>query len=189
MSIEKARKTTRTATMLAMVLGTALTAAPAPAAETVNGITRYCTASWRNARLPTDVWPDCTQEVFIRLLERLPADVWNDALKQDGDEHRELLRAIDCVKKRVQRAKKAQAYPEAGVVDHHADNNLADAEEIALAFDEALTPRQQRILQMWAEGYEVPAIAEQLGTTAPRVSDDKYKAIKRLREYFAGREV
>ena len=91
---------------------------------------------------------------------------------------------------RLDDAKKAQAYPETGVVDHHAnDNSLADAEEIALAFDEALTPRQQQILQMWAEGHEVPAIAEQLRTTAPRVSDDKYKAIKRLREYFAGREV
>jgi DNA-binding CsgD family transcriptional regulator len=190
MSTEPRRKTTRTATMLAMVLGTALSAASAPAADTLNGITRYCTASWRNARLPADVWPDCTQEVFVRLLERLPADVWDDALKPDGDEHRELLRAIDCVKKRVQRAKKTQAYPEIGVVDLNvADSNLADTEEIALAFDEALTPRQQRILQLWAEGHEVPAIAQQLGTTAPRVSDDKYKAIKRLREHFAGREV
>ncbi len=189
MSTGPQRKSIRTATMLAVVLGTALSAASAPA-ETLNGITRYCTASWRNARLPADVWPDCTQEVFARLLERLPADVWNDALKPDGDEHRELLRAVDCVKKRVQRAKKTQAYPETGIVDNNVTTStLADTEEIALAFDEALTPRQQQILQLWAEGHEVPDIAEQLGTTAPRVSDDKYKGIKRLREYFAGREV
>ena len=190
MATETRRKTATTATMLAVVLGTALSAAQAPAAETLTGITRYCTASWRNARLPADIWPDCTQEVIVRLLERLPADVWTDALKQDCDEHRELLRAIDCVKKRVQRSKKTQAYPLTGVVDQHtSDSVLADAEEIRLAFDEALTSRQQRILQLWAEGHEVPDIATQLGTTAPRVSDDKYKAIKRLREYFAGREM
>ena len=86
MSTEPRRKSIRTATMLAVVLGTALSAAAAPA-ETLNGISGYCTASWRNARLPADVWPDCTQEVFASLLERLPADVWNDALKPDGDEH------------------------------------------------------------------------------------------------------
>src|SRR5207302_1702393 len=107
--------------------GTALTAAPAEAAA-LTGITRYCTACWRNARLPADVWPDCTQEVFVRLLERLPAADWGDALRPDGTEHRELLRAIDCVKKRVQRAKATVAYPETGTADTLDDiNSITDA--------------------------------------------------------------
>lgn len=186
----KYRTTGRTAAMLAVMLGTALSTQAAPAADTLNSITRYCTASWRNARLPSDVWPDCTQEVFVRLLERLPAKEWSDALKPDGDEHRELLRAIDCVKKRVQRAKKAQAYPEAGVVDRDSRNDdAAIKEEIARAFAETLTSRQRQILTLWAEGHDMADIAGQLGSTAPRICDDKYKAIKKLRQYFVQREM
>jgi len=168
--------------MLAMALGTALTAAPP--ARAVTDISRYCTACWRNARLPADVWPDCTQEVFVRLLERLPAETWDVALKQDADEHRELVRAIDCVKKRVQRARKPQALPEEGVADRRVDAAADDREVLAQAAAEVLTDRQRQVLRLWAEGYEVPDIAKELNTTAARVSDEKYKAIRRLRGYL-----
>ena len=99
--------------MVAMVLGTALSAvapvratAPVSAERAINDMGRYCTTCWRNARLPADCWPDCTQEVFIRLLERVPVNAWDRSLADEGDERREFLRAIDAVKKRVQRAKK-----------------------------------------------------------------------------------
>src|SRR5947199_5522089 len=105
-------------TVLAMMLGTALSASPAPASETLTGITRYCTACWRNARLPADVWPDCTQEVFARLLERVPPQAWAQTLSDEGQERREFLRAIDAVKKRVQRGRKWSAYPEDSVADY-----------------------------------------------------------------------
>lgn len=174
--------------MLAVILGTALTASPAPASDALAGISRYCTACWRNARLPADVWPDCTQEVFVRLLERLPTQSWSDALHQDDPGHRELLRAVDCVKKRILRARKTAEYPESGIADGTRDEEqLIAAEELQKAFDEVLTPRQARILSLWAEGYEVPEIAKELNTTAPRVSDDKYKAVRRLRDWFAER--
>src|SRR5262249_9630678 len=99
--------------MMAMVLGTALSAlggqspAAAPeAAQAVNDLSRYCTACWRNARLHPDCWTDCTQEVFCRLLERVEPSAWNLALAKEGDERREFLRAIDTVKKRSQRSRK-----------------------------------------------------------------------------------
>jgi RNA polymerase sigma factor (sigma-70 family) len=168
--------------MLAMALGTALSTAPP--ARAVTDISRYCTACWRNARLPADVWPDCTQEVFVRLLERLPAETWDVALKQDADEHRELVRAIDCVKKRVQRAKKPQTLPEEGVADRRVDEAADNREVLAQAAAEVLTDRQRQVLRLWAEGYEVPDIAKELNTTAARVSDEKYKAIRRLRGYL-----
>jgi RNA polymerase sigma factor (sigma-70 family) len=176
----------RTGGMLAaVVLGTALSAAPADRA--VTDISKYCTACWRNARLPADVWSDCTQEVFVRLLERLPAETWDVALKQDAEEHRELVRAIDCVKKRVQRAKKPQALPEEGVADRSASGRLNDDREVlARAAAEVLTDRQRQVLRLWAEGYEVPEIAEELATTPARVSDEKYKAIRRLQAHLSG---
>lgn len=173
------------AALLAVVLGTAITTAPAPAA--VNDISRYCTACWRNARLPADVWPDCTQEVFVRLLERLPATTWNDALNQDASEHRELVRAIDCVKKRVQRARKAQPIPVEGVADDQSISESARQDEWELirhAAKEVLSERQRKVIAMSAMGYEVSDISDELGISPARVSDEKYKAIHRLREYL-----
>lgn len=80
------KKSRRRPYMVAMVLGTALSALGTPAAvarevpentaRAVADISRYCTACWRNARLNPDCWPDCTQEVFSRLLERVDPDAW-----------------------------------------------------------------------------------------------------------------
>src|SRR5439155_19183164 len=103
-------RTPRRRAMVAMVLGTAL-AALGPSARAgddvspraINDISRYCTACWRNARLPADRWGDCTQEVFSRLLDRVPTEDWDRLLNGEGEERREFLRAIDAVKKRTQR--------------------------------------------------------------------------------------
>ncbi len=101
--------------MAAMVLG-ALASTPAarasPPPQVVTDISKYCQACWRNARLPADRWEDCTHEVFVRLLERLGAEGWTSVLDaEDTQERREFLRAIDTVRKRVQRERKLQALP------------------------------------------------------------------------------
>jgi RNA polymerase sigma factor (sigma-70 family) len=183
--------------MMAVVLGTALTAFGAnrlDAAEVpghaVSDIGRYCTSCWRNARLPVDSWGDCTQEVFCRLLERVPADRWELALHGDGDERREFLRAIDAVKKRTQRAKRYS-----GDVEQAPDPRLGDErsleedrETVHQAARRLLTPRQQRILQLSFEGWSVQQIGAELGLPVERVSDEKYKAIRRLRHHLVDRE-
>jgi RNA polymerase sigma factor (sigma-70 family) len=183
---------------MAMVLGTALTAlggAPAAAAESqealcaVNDISRYCTTCWRNARLHPDCWTDCTQEVFSRLLERVRPDAWGRVLKSDGEERREFLRAIDAVKKRTQRARKWAPVPPEGVADRREDlrRHLADQREaVARAAEELLSPRQRRIVQLSFDGWSVQEIADELHTPPERVSDEKYKAIRKLRGRLAG---
>ena len=55
-------------------------------------------------------------------------------------------------------------------------------EVIAQAAKEVLSPRQRSILDDTVRGYTVPEIAERLDTTAERVSDEKYKAIRKLRD-------
>ena len=78
--------------LMAVVLGTALATlgseATANASEispqAINNISRYCTACWRNARLPQDQWNDCTQEVLCRLLRSLPADAWQQVLARNA---------------------------------------------------------------------------------------------------------
>lgn len=176
--------------MAAVVLGTALTALGAErlsAAEVppqaVNDIGRYCTSCWRNARLPVDAWGDCTQEVFRRLLERIPASRWDLTLKADGDERREFLRAIDAVKKRTQRARRHGNEVESAPDPRRDDDQrrAEDRETVRLAARQVLTDRQQRILQLSFDGWSVQQISDEMDLPVERVSDEKYKAIRKLR--------
>ena len=182
--------------VVAMVLGTALSAfgaerasagAPGATLKAIDDMGRYCTTCWRNARLPADSWGDCTQEVFTRLLERVPTSRWSQALKSDGEEHREFLRAIDTVKKRTQRARRFSPAVDgaADPRDRHERRLAEDREAVRHAAGEVLSPRQQRILQLSLEGWSVQDIARELQIPVERVSDEKYKAIRKLRACLA----
>jgi RNA polymerase sigma factor (sigma-70 family) len=180
--------------MVAVVLG-ALATTPsrastspsaAPTAKAVTDISRYCQTCWRNARLPADRWQDCTQEVFVRLLQRVEADKWGSVLVDDETmERREFLRAIDAVKKRTQRARKFSGLspdqPDHRVMNVSLKDDREAAAKAALA---VLSPRQRRLLDLTADGWTVPEIAVELGTTVERVSDEKYKAVKKLQHYL-----
>jgi DNA-directed RNA polymerase specialized sigma24 family protein len=179
--------------MAAMVLGTVLSAGTGTAAAkpadrnaattadpaAVDAVSRYCQTCWRNARLPIDRWSDCTQQVFVRLLERVPTGRWASLLASEGEDKREFLRAIDAVKKRTQRAKKfgelSADVSAAGV------SRRDEWEAVNTAADRVLSDRQRRIVSLTANGWTVPDIASELGTTTERVSDEKYKAIRKLR--------
>lgn len=178
--------------MAAVVVGTALSAlagesraeASQPADKAVNEISRYCTVCWRNARLHPDSWSDATQEVLVRLLQTVEPDRWTGLLKQEGDDRLEFLRAIDAVKKRTQRSRKFS-----GLADDVADRSfLPEAtrnelhEELGTVSQKVLSGRQQRILQLAFDGWAVPDIADELHTSVQRVSDEKYKAIRKLRK-------
>ena len=193
----RAKRDRRRPYVMAVVLGTALTAlggaaagaaTPDTALRAVNDLSRYCTTCWRNARLHPDVWTDCTQEVLSRLLERVDPDGWARVLKDDCDERREFLRAIDTVKKRTQRSKRWAPEPAEGVADRRdlLRREVADEREaVARASAELLSHRQQRIMQLSFEGWSVHEIAAELRTPPERVSDEKYKAIRKLRGRLA----
>jgi RNA polymerase sigma factor (sigma-70 family) len=182
--------------VMAVVLGTALSVSAAPGqaavqtpqetAQAIADMSRYCATCWRNAHLPMDSWSDCTQEVFRRLLERVPTDAWDQALHGEGAEHREFLRAIDTVKKRIQRARKFSP-----AIDSVADRRdperrqlQEEREIVAQAAAEVLSPRQQRILQMSFEGWSVQDMSKELRVAVERISDEKYKAIRKLRTHL-----
>lgn len=177
--------------LTAMVMGTALTtlclseaaASTGPENKAVEDISRYCQVCWRNARLHPDSWADCTQEVIVRLLQTVKPDRWQSLLKDETPERKEFLRAIDAVKKRTQRARKFT-----GMVSEMADqrshpeatrNELR--EELNLAARKTLSPRQQKIISLTCEGWSIPEIASELTMSVDRVSDEKYKAIQKLR--------
>lgn len=181
--------------MMAMVLGTALSALGPTGAmaaqhisdQAVSDISRYCTACWRNAHLPMDRWGDCTQQVFCRLLERVQPDRWQRLLKEETEERREFVRAIDAVRKRTQRERSRTVGLPENVGETRAyssDSYSQEREEVNRAGESILSPRQNQIMQMSMDGWSVQEMAVALGTSAERVSDEKYKAIRKLRSYF-----
>jgi RNA polymerase sigma factor (sigma-70 family) len=182
--------------MAAVMLGTGLGAQEASAGTTtttgtqqidsgaVRDITRYCQVCWRNARLPEDQWGDCTQQVFARLLETVGRDRWAALLPSENEDKREFLRAIDAVKKRTQRARRFSDLS-ADVPDNwtrYTGEAKERRDEVNRVAGEVLSDRQQKIINLSADGWGVPEIAVELGTTAQRISDEKYKAIRKLRE-------
>lgn len=181
--------------LMAVVLGTALAAlgndGAASASEispkAIDNISRYCTACWRNARLPQDQWNDCTQEVLTRLLRNLPARAWDNVLAQESEERREFVRAIDAVKKRYQRGRwQSAVLPELVADGRQADERSRNEQRDAMnsAAERVLSARQQRILNLMCDGHNVADIASELAMTPERVSDEKYKAIQKLRTYL-----
>jgi RNA polymerase sigma factor (sigma-70 family) len=125
------------------------------------------------------------------LLERLEVSAWDRVLQDEGEERRELVRAIDAVKKRVQRERKQLAYPMETIADRrdvHERNLAEDWEAVGQAASTVLSPRQQTIVQKSFQGWSVQDLAEKLQLPPERVSDEKYKALTKLRKYFASND-
>ncbi len=171
----------------AFAVGGANASAAVSCDKAISDVQRYCSACWRNARIPADSWSDCTQEVLCRLMRTVPLTQWDQLLQPEGDERREFVRAIDAVKKRTQRSRKWAPLNED--VAERRDRTGVDLvaerrEEMNKAAAEVLSYRQQRILEMSIQGYSVQEVAEAMKMSPERVSDEKYKAIRKLRRHF-----
>ncbi|WZO96719.1 sigma-70 family RNA polymerase sigma factor [Isosphaeraceae bacterium EP7] len=179
---------------MALVIGLAALTAHASESDLVHDIQRYCTVCWRNARLDPGLWDDCTQEVCYRLLTKARAGELdlNLVLGEETDERRELVRAIDTIRKRVQRAKKYQSLDNEAAPGHDLDARERNRRELGEILEAArnavLTPRQDRIVELWTRGWTVPEIGELLQLPLARVSDEKYKALRKLERHLAGRD-
>jgi RNA polymerase sigma factor (sigma-70 family) len=57
-------------------------------------------------------------------------------------------------------------------------------EAVREASQRVLSDRQQHILKLISDGHNVADIASELKMSPERVSDEKYKAIQKLRNYF-----
>src|SRR4051812_35110756 len=184
---------TRRAVATALVMGLAALTAQANESELVHDIQRYCAVCWRNARLDPGLWDDCTQEVCCRLLTKARAGALdlNLVLADDTPERRELVRAIDMVRKRVQRAKRHASLEADLTPGPDADRRHRDRQELGEILEAArravLTDRQDRIVELWTRGWTVPEIADQMKMSPTRVSDEKYKALRKLEHHLADR--
>lgn len=179
---------------MALVIGLAALTAQASESDLVRDIQRYCTVCWRNARLDPRLWDDCTQEVCCRLLTKARDGQLDltQVLADDTPERRELVRAIDMVRKRVQRAKRYQPIDSVSIADSDQDQRHRERLELGEILEAArravLSPRQDRILELWMRGWSVPEIGQDLKMPVNRVSDEKYKALRKLEHHLRDRK-
>ena len=180
--------------MMAVMLGTALSAiGPSASADdrvspiVLRDLGRYCTACWRNAGVSADRWDDCTQEALCQLMQRIPVGSWHEVLKGPEEKRREFVRVIDLVKKRVRREKRTEILDPYAVADRRDGDQRSSRElreAVSTAAEKLLSARQRDILARTADGYSVTDIAEEFELSAQRISDEKYKAIRKLSTYF-----
>jgi RNA polymerase sigma factor (sigma-70 family) len=175
----------------AVVLATSLGSATAEAKESgaIESIDRYCQASWRNARIAPQDWEECTQQTFAELLDRVSRDRWSEAIEnKNSSERRELNRSIWRIAQRWRRAPRprhgstellnAQSASPRKDTD---EPNLDDVRRAVSSADTGLSARQQDVMRRWIGGDTVAEIAADLDLPPARVSDEKYKAIRKLR--------
>lgn len=176
---------------MALVMGLAALTAQASESDLVRDIQRYCTVCWRNAHLDPNLWDDCTQEVCCRLLAKARGGELDlhRVLADDSVERRELVRAIDMVRKRVQRSRKFHPIDGETTPAPDIDRRWRERQELGEILENArravLTDRQDRIVELWTHGWTVPDIAANLGLPVARVSDEKYKALRKLERHLA----
>lgn len=152
--------------------------------QALDSIERYCAASWRTAGINRQDWPDCTQQVFIELLERLSRDQVPTAIADaQSEERRELNRSIWCIAQRWRRAPRLYSLDPRGPAEPAAqsDRPVSEWDEVAEAAAECLTDQQRRIVGLYAQGWSINEIATELNLSAARASDEKYKAVQKLR--------
>lgn len=177
---------------MALVMGLAALTAQATESDLVRDIQRYCVVCWRNAHLDPMLWDDCTQEVCCRLLSKARVGELDLArvLSEDTPERRELVRAIDMVRKRAQRARRFLPLDHRDFLAPDYDRRWRERQELGEILEAArhatLTKRQDRIVEMWTRGSSIPEIATALNMPLARVSDEKYKALRKLERYLAG---
>ncbi len=159
-------------------------------ARVIEQIEAYCRASWRNSQIPQTEWADCSQEVFVGVLDRVSRRrLWAAIQESDSLERSELNRAIWRVAKRVLRARRLVSLGN-GDFPSHRDRSLPpsineDAMERLLPALKQLSARQQQIIMASLAGQDVSSIAVELGMSPAGVSREKYRAICKLRRNTA----
>ncbi len=153
----------------------------------IEQIESYCVTSWRNAKIPRAEWSDCSQEVFADLLERVSRKRLSKAILDcDSLERRQLNRAIWRATKRWLRRVRhvslggSDCPDPTTTVRSYLEEEVAKLDAVRRAAEQ-LTPRQQRILCWSFDGQSIGSISERLGIPPARVSDEKYRAIQKIR--------
>ena len=157
---------------------------------------RYLSRAWYRAGLSPQKHDDCTQAVYTALLQALGRDRFDlllaevgeygirDVLSRETAEGPDFFRAIDTIKKRAQRERTFQPLD---LVDVAMVNRLDDPSDdwkstLQEAIESSLSPREAALIQATLQGETPAEIAQQWGVAPKTVSNEKTRAIQKLRE-------
>jgi len=177
-------------------------AAPTDAASIQSGLDqldRYLGRAWYRAGIAPQAHEDCTQAVYVSLLNTLGRarfdgllaeigrDKISDVLARETPEGPDFFRAVDTVKKRAQREKTYQALDDSSSVGATstaaADGRKGDLHE---AIDGRLSPREAALVHATLQGETPAEIADRWGVAPKTVSNEKTRVLAKLRMALSG---
>ncbi len=159
-------------------------------------LNKYLSRAWFRAGIPVQMHDDCSQAVYVTLLQNLGRTRFDQMMGDIGGQGiREVLsretadgpdffRAIDTVKKRAQRERSFQPLD---AIDVSSTSTGEDARALwrgALqeAIDQSLTPREASLVYDTLMGKTPAEIATVWGVAPKTVSNEKTRVIQKLRE-------
>ena len=159
-------------------------------------LNRYLGRAWYRAGIPVQMHDDCSQGVYVALLQNLGRDRFDslladighsgirDVLSRETADGPDFFRAIDTVKKRAQRERTFQPLDAVmATAATEPDDDRADWRgALQEAIDQSLNPREAALIYATLKGETPAEIAEQWGVAPKTVSNEKTRAIQKLRE-------
>ena len=162
---------------------------------------RYLGRAWGRAGIPASQQEDCTQAVHAALLEELGRPAFDQmvtavgrqgipqVLNRDSQLGPDFFRAVDMIKKRALRqrtflALDEQPEPAAQTTSTTLGGDGADTWRGVLneAINRTLNPREANLIRATLQGFSPAEIAQQWGLAPKTVSNEKTRALAKLRE-------
>ncbi len=157
---------------------------------------KYLTSTWYRAGITPQAHDDCTQAVYTSLLQNLGRDKFDQlageigqsgipqVLSRETSEGPDFFRAIGAVKKRAQRERSFQPIDNYDLAAGEDGVDAAASWRGALreAMTKSLNARESDLIDSTLKGETPAEIAARWGVAPKTVSNEKSRAIQKLRE-------
>jgi RNA polymerase sigma factor (sigma-70 family) len=172
---------------------------PEAIASGLSQLNRYLSRAWYRAGIPESRHEDCSQAVYLALLQNLERDEFDslvgdignlgirDVVNSESARGPCFFRAVDTIKKRAQRERGFQPLDLYEGIASPGEDDAQSRRREALreAIDESLTPREADLICATLDGKTPAEIAAEMGLTAKTISNEKCRVIQKLREILA----
>jgi len=172
---------------------------PEAIASGLSQLNRYLSRAWYRAGIPESRHEDCSQAVYLALLQNLERDDFDslvgeignlgirDVVNRDSKQGPDFFRAVDTVKKRAQRERGFQPLDLYEGIASPGEDEVQGLQREALreAIEESLTPREADLICATLDGKTPAEIATEMGLTPKTISNEKCRVIQKLREILA----
>jgi len=162
-------------------------------------LNRYLCRAWYRAGIPEGRHEDCSQAVYLALLQNLERDQFDslvgdigklgirDVVNRDTEQGPDFFRAVDRTKKQAQRERNFQPLDLfEGIASPVEDERQSRRREaLREAIGESLTPREADLICATMDGKTPAEIAAEWGVSPKTVSNEKTRVIQKLRELLA----